>query len=161
MPYQGQGQGQVRSLKVITNYLFNGVCAAHDLWAVLFIECKSDTENMIRLNVRSQSGRYQVQVKIGQHFKVVFQSKSGVYLLQFLFWIHWWYFCPCRRSTTPQNAFKIGMCCFSSFLDHFGKTNQGIDSNLFLSLNIAFYKCNNSEIMCRTYPIEQVVCDDL
>ena len=37
MPYQGQDQGQVRSPKVITNYLFNWVCVAHDLWFILLI----------------------------------------------------------------------------------------------------------------------------
>ena len=39
LPYQGQGQGQVRSRIVITNYLFNQCvqCAAHDAWAILFI----------------------------------------------------------------------------------------------------------------------------
>ena len=38
MPYKGQGQGQYRSPKVITNYLFNAVCAAHIIMAILFIE---------------------------------------------------------------------------------------------------------------------------
>ena len=35
MPYQGQGQ--VWSPKVNKNYLFNWVCAAHDLWVISFI----------------------------------------------------------------------------------------------------------------------------
>ena len=59
MPYQGQGQ--VRSPKVITNYLFDWVRAAHDLWAILFIECNSETQKVIRASVRSRSVRYQVQ----------------------------------------------------------------------------------------------------
>ena len=46
MSYQGQGRGQVRSPKVITNYLFNGVCAAYDLWVNLFIECNSETQKV-------------------------------------------------------------------------------------------------------------------
>ena len=37
VPYQGQGQGQVRSPNIITNYLFNWVCVAHDLWFILLI----------------------------------------------------------------------------------------------------------------------------
>ena len=45
MPYNnGQGQGQVRSPKVITNFLSNEVCAAHDLWVILFIEYNSDIQ---------------------------------------------------------------------------------------------------------------------
>ena len=63
MPYQGQGQGQVRSPKVITNYLFNWVSAAHDLWAILFIECNSETQKVIWINARSRSGRYEAQVR--------------------------------------------------------------------------------------------------
>ena len=61
MPYQGQGRGQVRSPKVMIKYLFNGVCAAHDLWVILFIECNSETQKVIQVNVRSQSGRHQAQ----------------------------------------------------------------------------------------------------
>ena len=62
IPYKDQIQGQVRSPKVITNYLFNWVCAAHDLWVILFIECNCETQKMIWVNVRSRSGRYQAQV---------------------------------------------------------------------------------------------------
>ena len=57
MLYQGQAQGQVKSPRVITNYLFNGVCAAHDLRVILFIECNSETQKAIRVNVRSRSDR--------------------------------------------------------------------------------------------------------
>ena len=63
IPYQGQGQGHVRSPKVITNYLFNWVCAAHDLCVILFIECNNEAQKVIRVNVRSRSGRYHVQVR--------------------------------------------------------------------------------------------------
>ena len=58
-----KGQGQVRSPKVITNCLFNGVYAAHYLWAILFIECNSADQKAIRVYVRSRSGRYQAQVR--------------------------------------------------------------------------------------------------
>ena len=55
---------KVRSPKVITNYLFNhGVCAAHDLWVILFIECNSETQKVISVDVTSRSGRYQVHVR--------------------------------------------------------------------------------------------------
>ena len=66
VPYQGQGQGQVRSPNIITNYLFNWVCVAHSLWVILFIECNSETQKVIRVNVRSRSGRFQVQVNSKQ-----------------------------------------------------------------------------------------------
>ena len=62
MPYQGQGQDQVRSPKVITNYLCNWVCAAHDLWVIVFIECNSETQKVNLVNVWSPSGRYLRQV---------------------------------------------------------------------------------------------------
>lgn len=35
MSYKDQGQGQVRPRKVTTNYLFNRVWAADDLWVIL------------------------------------------------------------------------------------------------------------------------------
>ena len=59
MPYQGQDG----STKVITNHLFNGASAAHDLWVILFIECNSETQKAIGVNARSWSGRCQVQVR--------------------------------------------------------------------------------------------------
>ena len=46
MPHKGHGQGQVKSPKVITNYLFNGVCGVHDLWVILSIECNSETQKV-------------------------------------------------------------------------------------------------------------------
>ena len=77
MPYQGQGQYQVRSPKVITNYLCNWVSAAHDFWVILFIECNSETQKVIRVNDRSRSGRHQGQVRSkGQILKLVFQRKK-------------------------------------------------------------------------------------
>ena len=57
MSYQGQGQGQVRTPKVITNYLFDGVCPAHVLWVILFIKCSCEAQKIIQDNARSLSGR--------------------------------------------------------------------------------------------------------
>ena len=79
MSYQGQVQGQVRSPKVITNYLFNGVRVAHDLWVTLFIECNSETKKCFG----SISGHGQVDTsKIGQNLELVFHSKIGIHLFQ-------------------------------------------------------------------------------
>ena len=65
-----QGQGQVRSPKVITNYLFNWVWAAHDLWVILFIECNSETRKVIRVNDRSRSGRTMSRSDQSQNYKI-------------------------------------------------------------------------------------------
>ena len=75
MPYKDQGQGQVRSTKVIINNFFNGVCPAHVLWAI-FIEYSGESQEVIQVNVRSRSGPG--QVKIDQNLVLEFQSKIGV-----------------------------------------------------------------------------------
>ena len=55
-PYQGQGEDHVRSSKEIKNYLLNGICATHNLWVILFIECNSETQTVIWVNVMPRSG---------------------------------------------------------------------------------------------------------
>ena len=63
------GGGNHRKVKgrsghqIITNYFFNGVCAVHDLWVILSIECNSQAQKVILVNIKPRSGQHQIQAR--------------------------------------------------------------------------------------------------